>query len=156
MDNNYKLRSLRYTFSLSDDKMIELFALAGHEVNRTEVCSWLKKDDDEGYKPIYDQHLAAFLNGLIISKRGKKDGQLPVAEKKLNNNMVLRKLKIALNLNVEDILEIISLTNFRFSKHELSALFRNPKQQQYQVCKDQVLRNFLQGLTIKYREVAPK
>jgi uncharacterized protein YehS (DUF1456 family) len=130
--------------------MIELFLLAGKEVTRTEICDWLKKDDDPAFKGIYDQPLAYFLNGFIIEKRGKKDGEIPVAEKKLNNNIVLRKLKIALNLRDEDILEILLLADFRVSKHEISALFRNPQQDQYRPCKDQLMRNFLQGLQRKY------
>jgi uncharacterized protein YehS (DUF1456 family) len=43
------------------------------------------------------------------------------------------------------------LRGFRLSKHELSAFFRNPTQPQYRECKDQVLRNFLMGLQMKYR-----
>lgn len=133
--------------------MIELFGLAGLVVTRTEICDWLKRDEDPDFKSIYDQPLAYFLNGFIIEKRGKKEGELPIAEKKLNNNIVFRKLKIALNLKDEDILEILVLVNFRFSKHELSAFFRNPEQGQYRPCKDQILRNFLHGLQKKYHPI---
>lgn len=150
MNNNDILRSLRYTFELGDDKMIKLFGSGGLEVTRTQVCDWLKKDDDPDFKSIYDHQLAIFLNGFINEKRGKKEGVQPIAEKKLNNNIVLRKLKIALNLKDEDMLEILVLANFRLSKHELSAFFRSPAQSQYQQCKDQILRNFLHGLRLKY------
>lgn len=152
MNNNDVLRSIRYTFELNDSKMIELFALAGKEVTRTEICDWLKRDDDPAFQVIYDQHLAFFLNGFIIEKRGKKDGELPVAEKKMNNNIVLRKLKIALSLRDEDIVEILSFVDFRVSKHEISAFFRSPEQNQYRSCKDQLLRNFLNGLQRKYHQ----
>lgn len=155
MNNNDVLRSIRYTFKLNDTKMIELFAIAGKEVTRAEICDWLKKDDDPAFQSIYDQPLAYFLNGFIIEKRGKKDGELPIAEKKINNNIVFRKLKIALNLRDEDIVEILSLASFRVSKHEISALFRNPQQEQYRPCKDQLLRNFLQGLQRKYNPSTP-
>jgi len=56
-----------------------------------------------------------------------------------------------LNLREEGMLEIFALRDFRLSKHELSAFFRNPTQAQYRECKDQVLRNFLMGLQEKYR-----
>lgn len=150
--NNDILRIIRYTFEFNDSKMIELFRSGGLEVTRTQVCDWLKKDDDPEFKGIYDVQLASFLNGFINEKRGKKEGEQPAAEKKLNNNIVFRKLKIALNLKDEDILEILGLVNFRFSRHELSAFFRNPKQDQYQPCKDQVLRNFLHGMQLKYHQ----
>ncbi len=151
MNNNDILRRIRYTFNLGDDKVIKLFKHGGKEVSRAEISDWLKKDDDEDQKPIYDVDLAVFLNGLIIKNRGKKDGENPKPEKSLNNNQIFRKIKIALSLRDEDIVEIMDLADFEVSKHEINAIFRNPSQKQYRVCKDQFLRNFLQGLQIKYR-----
>lgn len=151
MTNNDILRSLRYTFDFGDDKMIRLFELGGKVVTRAEVSEWLKRDDDPDFKGIYDKDLAYFLNGLIIEKRGKKDDSVPVAEKTLTNNMILRKLKIACELKDEDILEMLHQLDINISKHELSAFFRKPTQSQYRLCKDQVLRNFLRGLQLKYR-----
>ena len=111
-----------------------------------------EKDTDPDYQGLYDIDLAAFLNGLIIDLRGNKDGQLPIPENKLNNNIIFRKLKIALNLKDFEIIDILALANLRISKHELSAFFRKPNQSQYRLCKDQILRNFLHGLQKKYRE----
>jgi len=151
MNNNDVLRSIRYTFNFGDDKMMEVFGMAGLQVTRTQVCEWLKREEDPDFKGIYDLQLATFLNGFIIDKRGRKEGILPIAEKKLNNNIVFRKLKIALNLKDEDILAVLKLVDFAMSRHELSAFFRNPDQSQYRPCKDQILRNFLHGLAKKYR-----
>ncbi|MDF2158419.1 DUF1456 family protein [Algoriphagus sp. CAU 1675] len=151
MSNNDILRTLRYTFDFNDFEMIDIFGLGGLEVTRPEVSDWLKKEEDPEFKPIYDKQLAVFLNGLIILKRGKKDDQIPQPEKSLNNNLILRKLKIALNLKEEDMLAIFANRNFRISRHELSAFFRKPSQPQYRECKDQILRNFLQGLQMKHR-----
>ncbi|PRY13246.1 uncharacterized protein YehS (DUF1456 family) [Pontibacter ummariensis] len=151
MNNNDILRRIRYTFDFSDSKMMELFASAGQQVTRAEVSDWLKKEDDPEVKELDDEHLAGFLNGLINDRRGKKEGPQPEPEKRLNNNIILRKLKIALNLKDEDMLDILALANFRLSKHELSAFFRNPNQSQYRQCKDQILRNFLHGMQLKYR-----
>jgi len=131
---------------------MELFALGGCVANRETISNWLKKEDDSDFVSIYDIDLAAFLNGLIIQKRGKKEGENPKPEKSLNNNIILRKLKIALQLKDDDILHILNLADFKFSRHELSALFRKPDQEQYRLCKDQVLRNFLMGLQLSYRK----
>jgi uncharacterized protein YehS (DUF1456 family) len=150
MNNNDILRRIRYTFDFSDSKMIEIFDRAGHQVTRAQVSDWLKKEDDPSCREIYDKELAIFLNGLIIDKRGKKEGPQPKPEKGLNNNIILRKLKIALNLKDDDILEILELVDMHISKHELSAFFRHPDQNQYRPCKDQILRNFLHGMQIKY------
>jgi uncharacterized protein YehS (DUF1456 family) len=152
MNNNDILRKLRYTFNFSDDKMIELFALAESEVTRSTVSDWMKKDEDPNFIQLFDKDLACFLNGFIIDKRGKKDGQATVNEKSLNNNIIFRKIKIALSFQDDDILEVLDLAGFRFSKHELSAFFRNPTQSQFRPCKDQVLRNFMLGLQLKYRK----
>lgn len=151
MTNNDILRRIRYTFDFNDDKMITLFDQGNLKVTRADISNWLKKEDDEDYKNINDHEIASFLNGFIVEKRGKKDGQVPIAEKKLNNNIILRKLKIALNLRDDDMLSIFKLVDMRISKHELSSFFRNPKHTHYRLCKDQFLRNFLHGLQLKYR-----
>ncbi len=151
MNNNDVLRRVRFTFDLSDSKMMSLFDQAGYRVTRMQISDWLKKDDDPSYKNCSDMQLAAFLNGLISDKRGKREDQQAKPEKRLNNNIILRKLKIALNLDDEGMLQILALAAFPMSKHELSAFFRKPDHKNYRCCKDQILRNFLQGLQIKYR-----
>ena len=152
MDNNAILRRIRYTFDLSDSEMIHIFGLAEQKTDRAEISNWLKKDDAEDFKGLYDIDLASFLNGFINLKRGKKEGPQPKPEKTLSNNLVLRKLKIALELKDEDIIEILALADIRISKHEISAFFRNPNQRQYRHCKDQFLRNFLFGMQIRFRK----
>ncbi len=152
MTNNEILRRIRYTFDFNDSKMIAIFGLADHQVTREQISDWLKKDDDPAYQKCSDIHLSIFLNGLINDKRGKKEGPQPDPEQRLTNNIIFRKLKIALNLKAEDILAIMDLANVSVSKHELSAFFRKPDHKHYRDCKDQVLRNFLKGVQIKYRD----
>jgi len=150
--NNDILRRLRYSFDFNDTKMIALFAEAGVEVTREQVSDWLKQEEDPDYKACSDVLFASFLNGLINDRRGKKDGPQPEPEKRLSNNIIFRKLKIALDLKDEDILDIMQLADFNISKHELSALFRKVGHKHYRECKDQILRRFLQGVQIKYRD----
>jgi uncharacterized protein YehS (DUF1456 family) len=131
--------------------MMEIFTLGGRESTRADISAWMKKDDDPGQLKLKDTQLAVFLNGLIIEKRGKKEGAQPEPEKRLGNNIIFVKLKIALSLQAEDILATLELVGFQLSKHELSAFFRKPGHKHYRECKDQVLRNFLHGLQLKYR-----
>jgi len=155
--NNDILRRVRYAFDFNDNKMIALFGLAGFEVTREQISAWLKKDDDPAQREFADTILAVFLNGLIIDKRGKREGPQPVPEQRLNNNIIFRKLRIALNLKDDDILAILELAGWTMSKHELSAFFRKTNHKSYRDCMDQVLRNFLKGLQLKYRvKAAPK
>ena len=153
MNNNDIIRRIRYTFDFNDAKMIEIFGLADEEVSREQVCNWLKKDEDSQVQLLHDNQLAIFLNGFINYQRGKKEGPQVIPETSLTNNIIFRKLKIALNLKDHDILEMLELADFVISKHELSAFFRHPDQNQYRLCHDQILRNFLQGMQIKYRDV---
>lgn len=151
MTNNDILRRIRYTFDFKDTTMVEIFGLAEVEVNQEQVVSWLRKDDDENFVELTDTELAVFLNGFINYKRGKREGEQPKPEQRLTHNIVFQKLRIALNLKAEDILDIFKLVDFRISSHELSAFFRKPGHKNYRECKDQILRNFLEGVQQQVR-----
>jgi len=151
MENNDVLRKVRYIFDFSDKQMIEIFGLADLTVNREQVSNWLKKDDDDDFKIIDDVVLAIYFNGLIIKNRGKKDGPQPEPEIFLDNNGILRKLKIALNFKDVDMIEVFALADRNISKHELSAFFRKSDHKNFRRCNDQNLRNFLMGLQLKFR-----
>lgn len=150
MNNNDVLRRLRYTFNYSDKQMIAIFLSAGVTVTREQVSQWLKKDNDVDFIRCQDVDLASFLNGFINDKRGKKEGAKVVPEKRLTNNIVLTKLKIALNLKAEALIELLKSVDFRLNKAELSAFSRKVEHKHYRECKDQVLRNLLQAIDKNY------
>lgn len=152
MNNNDILRVIRYSFDFKDEQMISIFELGELEVTRSQVSDWMKREEDEEFQPLYDVDFAHFLNGFISQNRGKKEGSSPKAEKKLNNNQIFRKLRIALDLKEDDVLEILSSVGMHISPHELSAFFRKPTQSQYRPCKDQIIRKFLQGIQKRYRK----
>ena len=156
MTNNDILRRIRYILDFDDMKMIETFAMADIEIRRGHIFSWLLKEEEHSYQECNDKMLATFLNGLISMKRGKKKGLQPKPENSLTNNLILKKLKIALNLQSEDIIEILALSDFELSAPELSSFLRKPGHRNYRICKDQVLRNFLMGLQIKLRDKEKK
>lgn len=151
MTNNEILRKIRYIYDFSDTAMIELFNLAEYEVDRSTVSDWLKKDDDPMYVKLTDRELAIFLNGLIIENRGKREGPIPEPENPLSNNMILKKMKIALNLQSDDILELFNSVDRKLSSHELSAFFRNANHKSYRPLLDQYLRNFFTALQLKHK-----
>ena len=150
MTNNDIFRRIRYLFNYSDQKMIELFKLANYDVTKVDVGDWLRKSEDPFLIEMTDKELAVFLNGLIIEKRGKKEGHQPEPEKYLNNNIVLKKLKIALDLKAEDIISLFASIDIKVGKSELSAFFRKPDHKSYRPFMDQYLRNFLNALQLKY------
>jgi len=152
MINNDVLRSIRYLLDLSDAKIVEITQLAGCEVGKAEVNAFLKKDAEEGYLACPDEVLGHFLDGLVFCKRGQ-DGSLPAPpiELPVTNNMVLKKLRVAFELKENDMLSILNAAKFPVSKPELSALFRKAGHSNYRPCGDQLLRNFLKGLTLRIR-----
>ncbi|PLW70634.1 DUF1456 family protein [Pseudohalioglobus lutimaris] len=151
MTNNDVLRRLRYIFDFNDAKIIEIFALADLAVKRGHVIAWTMKDDDPAFEACNDRMLATFLNGLIVEKRGKRDGPQPEPEHRLSNNLILMKLKIALKMQSDDIIATMAMAGFSLSASELSSFLRRPGHRNYRECKDQVLRNFLKGLQVELR-----
>lgn len=152
INNNDILRRVRYIFDFSDLQMLAIFKLGGYGLSKAELMTWMAREGEPDFVLCEDEKLARFLNGLIIKNRGPKGDEIPEPERVLSNNMVLRKLKIALDLQADDLLEILKLNEFTLSKHELSALFRRPDHKNYRECLDQVLRNFLDGMEKYYRK----
>ena len=152
MTNNDLLRRLRYVLNLTGVSMAEILGLAGREIGPAEVLKLLKKEDEHGFVACDDALMAAFLDGLITYKRGphalKPD--LPQPEATLNNNLILRKLRIALELNDEAMMAVLKRAGVTVSKSDLSALFRAAGHRNYKECGDQFLRNFVRGLTLAH------
>lgn len=158
MITNDVLRRVRYALQLNDTKMLAIFASVDNEINVDFLHSIMTKEDEEGFVFCRDSLLSLFLDGLIYEKRGRQEGAVPVvlaAKAILSNNDILRKLRIALNYKDEDMLNALTLANFPVSKAELSALFRKSDHRNYKPCGDQLLRRFIDGITVKYRGTQP-
>ena len=152
MNHNDVLRSLRYMIKINDAKMVGIIKLSGLEVSAETLASYLKKEEEPGFVRCPDPVMAHFLDGLVIHRRGKDDSRpaQPV-ELPVTNNTILKKLRVAFELKEEDLHVILKSVNFPVSKPELSALFRKVGHDNYRPCGDQLLRNFLKGLTLRVR-----
>ena len=158
MNNNDVLRRLRYALDISNPAMIEIFQLSGCSIEQPTLIKLMKKEEEEDFIACSNPLLSFFLDGLIVTKRGRRDsaeGEAPKPDAALDNNAILKKLRIALDLKEDDMLAIMQLAGVKMSKSELSALFRNKGHKHYKECGDQFLRNFLQGLTIRHRGTSP-
>lgn len=154
MINNDVLRSIRYMLDLSDGKVVEITQLADADfaIDRADVQAFLKKDEEEGYLECSDRVLAHFLDGLVFHFRGKNESLPPrPVEKRVTNNVVLKKLRVAFELKDVDMHRAFEDAGFPVSKPELSALFRQADHKNFRLCGDQMLRNFLKGLTRRVR-----
>ena len=154
MTNNDVLRSLRYALNFSETRMVEICNLAELTITRAQITDLLKKEDEAGYVECSDEIMSGFLDGLIAHKRGKLETRsVPDTNPRarLSNNGKLKKIRVAFELKEEDMHAILELADFQISKPELSALFRKKGHKNYRDCGDQILRNFLKGLTIRLR-----
>ena len=151
MTNNDILRRMRYTLDQNDAGLARLFALGGQEATLEEIDAWTRREEDAGYEPMTDFALATFLNGLITAKRGVREGKSPPTERELDNNLILRKLRIAFELTTDDFVDLVKRAGKSVSKHEINAFFRRATQRQYRHCNDQYLRWILSGLQARER-----
>lgn len=154
MINNDVLRSIRYMLDLSDAKVIEITQLAdpAFAIDKTQVQAYLKKENEAGFVECSKPVLAHFLDGLVIHFRGKNPDLPPrPVEKRVTNNVVLKKLRVAFELKDADMHQAFADAGFAISKPELSALFRQADHRNFRLCGDQMLRNFLKGLTVRVR-----
>lgn len=154
MINNDTLRSIRYMLDLSDGKVVEIVRLAdpAFPLAKEDVQAFLKKEGEEGYVECSNAVLAHFLDGLVLYRRGRDESLPPrPVEKRVTNNVVLKKLRVAFELKDVDMHQVLADAGFPISKPELSALFRQPGHKNFRLCGDQLLRNFLKGLTLRVR-----
>ncbi|MFD0740203.1 DUF1456 family protein [Lysobacter koreensis] len=154
MINNDVLRSIRYMLDLSDAKVVEITRLADPDLplDKADVPGYLRKEDEPGYVECPNPVLAHFLDGLVLHYRGPNpDGVPRPVEKRITNNVVLKKLRVAFELKDGDMHQAFADAGFPISKPELTALFRQPGHHNFRLCGDQLLRNFLKGLTLRVR-----
>ncbi|MBB5207629.1 DUF1456 family protein [Chiayiivirga flava] len=154
MINNDILRSIRYMLDLGDAHVVEIVHLVdpAFPIEKADVQAMLLREDEPGYVECSNRVLAHFLDGLVIHRRGRDDAVPPrPVEKRVNNNVVLKKLRVAFELKDVDMHRIFEDAGFPVSKPELSALFRAPEHANFRLCGDQMLRNFLKGLTLRLR-----
>lgn len=173
MNNNDRLVRLRYALDIKDADMVEILTLGDKKVTIEEAQQMLAKSnnsqsetDEEAYKEneymkkCDNATLEAFLNGLIIYKRGRQEAKPGETKKHKSmikndrsiNNVLLKKVKIALSLTSEDMLDILDEAGVFISNSELSAVLRKEGQRNYKECGDRYARNFLKGLALRYRD----
>lgn len=168
MNANDILTRLRYALDIKDAEMVEIFALGGIETTKAEVQDMLSKSknspdgaaaDEEYGKMIDNKTLESFLNGCVTLKRGPQEetpetvkNQFLMRDDNRNmNNILLKKLKIALSLTSEEMIDILHDAGVTVSKSELSAVLRKEGHRNYKECGDRYARNFLKGLAHIYR-----
>lgn len=150
MTNNDILRRIKLAFKFDETKMRQIFACAGFNVSSEQITDWFRPEDELEFQDVADIQLAIFLNGFIVAENGPKSKEKIKHEKELTNNLILGKLKTALNLKDIEIIQLLKSVQYTISQAELKALLCKPNQEHYQPCKDQILKLFLQAIHTKY------
>lgn len=136
---------------LTQDDILEAYRLVDFEMSRDRLISFL--EDKKSPKCTYEE-LGLFLDGLIALKRGKspnhQDDETAVA---LTNNLILKKLRVALELKEPEIEIIFNLADVTLTKQQLSALFRKEGSKNFKPCSDELLMSFLEGLDEFYFDI---
>ena len=159
MNNNDLLIELKNSLDLNHEEMLEIFTLSGITMSKDKLNLYLK--NSKAYQQSQETEaivrcdfntLESFLNGFIIFKRGPKENGGEVI-KTMNlrnaNNLVLKKIKIALEMSSEDVLKVINLNHDRMTKGELTTYFRKEDHKHYKKCNDKLMGAFLEGLKNK-------
>ena len=139
MKNNELLQSICNTLKLGEEDLGALLALCDHDAGSESDASPLQDCSNE--------QLRCALEGLILAERGpRSDGKPPdINNEALSNNEVLKKLRIALNLQQEDMLLVFEEGGATLSQAELGALFRKQGNKHFRACSDELLLQFLGG-----------
>ena len=147
MNTNDILFRIKTALSLDNEVMIEAYSLAGYEMKPDRLNQLLKRRQDDGFALCSYEELGRFLDGLVVLKRGpspKKTYDDEVIE--LTNNLILKKLRIALELKEPETEIIFGLGEVQLSKQQLASLFRKEGHKNFRVCSDELLKAFLSGL----------
>lgn len=150
MLNNEAFRRIRYALELDDTTTMQIFETGQYQCSAENIEKFSRKDPDSSDVEFSDIAFAHFLNGLIVHRRGGTPSEVSPNET-IDNNKVLKKLRIALELYEDEMLTIFDFGGVKFSRHKLSALFRADGHKHFRECNDHTLRQFLKGLVVYHQ-----
>jgi len=147
MTPNDTLHRIQTALHLSGEEMMAVYALEKHLITPERIAAITARLDTPGAQECTYEELGIFLDGLIRLKRGTISNPPPEdAEIVLDNNLILKKLRIALQLKDPEILIVFGLAERDISISRIKDLFRNPIHPKYRSCSDAILNDFLIGL----------
>ena len=147
INTNEVLYRIQQALNLTEDEIIEAYKLEEYTMEASHLESLLKRRNDKGFMLCSYEELGLFLDGLVTLKRGpspKKANDDEVIE--LTNNLILKKLRIALELKEAETEIIFGLADVELSKQQLASLFRKEGHKNFKACPDELLIAFLEGL----------
>lgn len=147
INTNEILYRIKKALNLSNEEIIKAYKLEDYTMGTSRLESLLKRRLDKDFQLCSYEELGVFLDGLVTLKRGpspKKTADEETIE--LTNNLILKKLRIALELKEAEVEIIFGLADVELSKQQLASLFRKEGHKNFKTCSDELLMAFLDGL----------
>jgi len=151
LKTNQILSAILSPLKLTQEEILHIYTLAELPISEERLKALLHQEEDRDFKQCGYEELGAFLDGLILFKRGpspKKSTESKVIP--LTNNLILKKLRIALELKEPETEIIFALGEAELSRQELKSLFRKEDHKNFRACSDTLLMAFLEGLDEYY------
>jgi len=146
LNTNDILYKIQKALSLSSEEILKAYELAEYTMNADRLDALLKRRFDKGFELCSYEELGVFLDGFVILKRGPSPKKQSDEAVELTNNLILKKLRIALELKEPETEIIFNLADIELSKQELKSLFRKEGHKNFKACSDELLMAFLEGL----------
>ena len=147
MKINDILFKIKTALSLSEEEMIKAYALVDYTMNKERLKNILKRRQDEDYEEATYEELGIFLDGLVRLKRGVSDKVVTSDEAvALSNNLIMKKLRVALELKEPELIIIFALAEINLSKRQIGSLFRKEGTKNFKEASDELLMAFIEGL----------
>ena len=152
ISTNEILYRIQKALNLTLEEILEAYKLEEYEMEEKHLTSLLTRRHDKDFMLCSYEELGIFLDGLVTLKRGpspkkpnddKSNDDAVVA---LTNNLILKKLRIALELKEAETEIIFGLADVELSKQQLASLFRKEGHKNFKECSDELLMAFLEGL----------
>jgi len=142
---NKILNGITKALYLNVNDIAHIYELAHYPKTKDEIRALLQDERSKKFQEATYEDLGLFLDGLIIKKRGEMSNSLE-EELALDNNLILKKLRVALNLKTHELVMIFALNDTTLSPSQINALFRKEGHKNYRLCSDKMLFDFLSGL----------
>jgi uncharacterized protein YehS (DUF1456 family) len=147
ISTNEILYRIKKALNLTTEEMLKAYSLEDYKMETSHLESLLKRRLDDGFVPASYEELGVFLDGLVTLKRGPSPKKTTSDEAvELTNNLILKKLRIALELKETETEIIFGLADVELSKQQLASLFRKEGHKNFKPCSDELLMAFLEGL----------
>ncbi len=147
LTTNEILYRIQKALSLTTEDILKTYKFEGYTMEPAHLEALLKRRMDKGFLQCSYEELGIFLDGLVTLKRGESPKNRNDDEAvELTNNLILKKLRIALELKEAEIEIIFGLADITLSKQQLKSLFRKEGHKNFKSCSNDLLMSFLEGL----------